>query len=344
MQMIKNSATYKMLVKMTHSNIKIKSKRKDNKNLLLQAEKQGYSLSFDKESLAKTTSKKILGLYSYSGMNNGIINSNEDTYQPSLTAMTTKALGALENEKGFLLMVEGGQIDWAAHDNDVGTTLHEMIKFSDAVNAVMDWMKDRDDTLLIVSADHETGGFGFAYSRYNLPKGKVLEGNLFNGEEFKPNWNFGDLTTLDKIFGQKKSYADIFSIFKKLKDKDKTAKSLQKIVNENTMFPITLKDAKRVLKTEKNNYYVKGHYYLDSKRYPKINDNEEFYVFGRELPRNILAMVTGKYNNAVWSTDNHTSTPVYIFAHGPQDQIKQFGTMQHSTEWAQKVIKIINKK
>lgn len=338
----KKSSTYKMLRELTNNNIKIKSKRKDELNLLEQAKKQNYFLSFDKKSLKNTKSNKILGLYSYSGMNNGIINSNEKNYQPSLKQMTKKALNVLDKDKdGFFLMVESGQIDWAAHDNDTGTLLHEMIKFSNTIDYVMDWMKGRDDTILIVSADHETGGFGFAYSRNDLPKGKKLDGDLFNGEEFKPNWNFGKLSTLDKIYGQKKSYSDIFSIFKKLKKEEQTPKNLQKIVNENTMFPITIKDATRVLQTEENKYHVKGHYYLDSKTYPLIHDKEEFFVFGRELPRNILAMVTGKYSSTVWSTDNHTSTPVYLFAHGPKDKTEKFGTLQHSTQWAQKLIDIL---
>ncbi len=336
----------KKISAMTKGNIRIKSKRKDDKNLLDMAKAQGYDLSFDQHSLKASQSDKILGLYSYSAMLDGITSNqtknDPERIQPTLQEMTHKALSVLEkDEDGFFLMVEGGQIDWAAHDNDAGTMLHEMIKFSDAINTVMDWMKGRDDTLLIVSADHETGGFGFAYSRNDLPEGKPLAGNIFKGDEFKPQWNFGDLNTLDKIYAQKKSYNNIFREFDALGKENKTPENLQKIVNENTGFPITLADARRVLETEENKYRVKGHKYLDSKKFPRFEEREEFFVYGSELRKNLLAMVTGKYSNIVWSTDNHTSTPVYVFAYGPENAEKPFATIQHSTEWAQKVIDVM---
>lgn len=339
----KAGALHKQLSEMTQDNIRIKSKRKDEKNLLEMAKKQGYDLSFDQQSLKASQSNKILGLYSYSAMLDGITYSQTKNdpkrIQPTLKEMTDKAISVLEKDNdGFFLMVEGGQIDWAAHDNDAGTVLHEMIKFSEAINAVMDWMEGRDDTLLIVSADHETGGFGFAYSRNDLPEGKPLSGNVFNGDEFKPQWNFGDLNTLDKLYAQKMSYNNLFRQFDALGKDNKTPENLQKIVNENTSFPITLAEAKRVLETETNNYRVKGHSYLDSKKFPRFEEREAFFVYGSELRKNLLAMVTGKYSNIVWATDNHTSTPVYVFAYGPDNAEKSFATMQHSTDWAKKVI------
>ncbi len=342
----KNSDIHKQIGGMTRGNIRIKSKRKDEKNLLEMAKKQGYDLSFDQQSLKASQSNKILGLYSYSGMLDGITynqtKNDPNRIQPTLKEMTDKAISVLEKDKdGFFLMVEGGQIDWAAHDNDAAGVLHEMIKFSDAINSVMDWMKGRDDTLLIVSADHETGGFGFAYSRNDLPEGKPLSGNIFNGDEFKPQWNFGQLSTLDKLYAQKLSYNSLFNQFDKLGKENKTAENLQALVNKNTAFPITLAEAKRVLETEKNNYRVKGHAYLDTKKFPRFEEREEFFVYGSELRKNLLGMVTGKYANIVWATDNHTSTPVYVFAYGPKDAEKPFATIQHSTDWAKKLIQLM---
>lgn len=342
----KKGELYKQISGMTQGNIRIKSKRKDEKNLLQMAKQQGYDLSFDRKSLKDSQADKISGLYSYSAMLDGITYSqtkdDPKRIQPTLKEMTDKAISVLEkDEDGFFLMVEGGQIDWAAHDNDAGTVLHEMIKFSDAIDTVMDWMKGRDDTLLIVSADHETGGFGFAYSRNNLPEGKPLAGNIFKGDEFKPQWNFGDLNTLDKLYAQKLSYNNLFKQFDALGKENKTPENLQKLVNENTLFPITLADAKRILETEKNEYRVKGHNYLDSKKFPRFTERKEFFVYGSELRKNLLAVVTAKYSNIVWATDNHTSTPVYVFAYGPEAAEKPFATIQHSTDWANKVIKLM---
>lgn len=342
----KEGELHKQLSDMTQGNIRIKSKRKDEKNLLEMAKKQGYDLSFDQQSLKDSKADKILGLYSYSAMLDGITYSqtkdDPKRIQPTLKEMTDKAISVLEkDEDGFFLMVEGGQIDWAAHDNDAGTMLHEMIKFSEAIDSVMDWMKGRDDTLLIVSADHETGGFGFAYSRNDLPEGKPLSGNVFNGDEFKPQWNFGDLNTLDKLYAQKLSYNNLFRKFDALGKDNKTPENLQKLVNENTSFPITLDEAKRILETEKNEYRVEGHSYLDSKKFPRFTERKEFFVYGSELRKNLLAMVTAKYSNIVWATDNHTSTPVYVFAYGPEAAEKPFATIQHSTDWAKKVIDLM---
>ena len=77
----------------------------------------------------------------------------------TLADYTAKAINMLDNEKGFFLMVEGGKIDWACHGNDAATVIHEVIAFDKAVeNAYSFYMKHPDETLIIVTADHETGG------------------------------------------------------------------------------------------------------------------------------------------------------------------------------------------
>ncbi|MGI6457327.1 MAG: alkaline phosphatase [bacterium] len=78
---------------------------------------------------------------------------------PHLSEMTRFALACLDNnEKGFFLMMEGGRIDHACHENNRERMVHEVLEFSRAVQEVYDWAADREDTLIIVTADHETGG------------------------------------------------------------------------------------------------------------------------------------------------------------------------------------------
>ncbi|MBN2590229.1 MAG: alkaline phosphatase [Sedimentisphaerales bacterium] len=78
---------------------------------------------------------------------------------PHLTEMTVTALDILDNEpNGFFLMVEGGRIDHAGHDNLRDNIILETVEFSNSVQAVIDWAKGREDTLILVTADHETGG------------------------------------------------------------------------------------------------------------------------------------------------------------------------------------------
>jgi alkaline phosphatase len=78
---------------------------------------------------------------------------------PHLSDMTTTALDILDNDSdGFFLMVEGGRIDHAGHDNNLARNVGETVEFSNMVAAVLTWAAGRDDTLVVVTADHETGG------------------------------------------------------------------------------------------------------------------------------------------------------------------------------------------
>jgi alkaline phosphatase len=78
---------------------------------------------------------------------------------PHLSEMTQVALRLLENSaEGFFLMVEGGRIDHACHANDTIRAVLETIAFSDAVAKALDWAKSHPETLILVTADHETGG------------------------------------------------------------------------------------------------------------------------------------------------------------------------------------------
>lgn len=76
-----------------------------------------------------------------------------------LPQMVKRALSELEkDEDGFFLMVEGSKIDISAHVNDLPETVREVLDFDQAVGVVLEWMKKHPDTLLVVTADHQTGG------------------------------------------------------------------------------------------------------------------------------------------------------------------------------------------
>lgn len=78
---------------------------------------------------------------------------------PHLTEMTSAALDIIGGSpEGFFLMVEGGNIDHAGHSSDLARDIFETIEFSSAVRTALDWAAGRTDTLIIVTADHETGG------------------------------------------------------------------------------------------------------------------------------------------------------------------------------------------
>ena len=78
---------------------------------------------------------------------------------PTLAEMTAAALTMLEgDEDGFFLMVEGGTIDWAGHANHLERSVYETVGFERAFEVVEAWAAAHPGTLIIVTADHETGG------------------------------------------------------------------------------------------------------------------------------------------------------------------------------------------
>ncbi|NOH72855.1 alkaline phosphatase [Vibrio pectenicida] len=327
--------TYNQLKALTQGDIYIKSKRKDERNLLTEAKQAGYQLAFNRSTMGNATDGKVLGLFSYSGMVDGITYSlskhDPKRTQPSLKEMTDKALEILsQNKDGFFLMVEGGQIDWAAHSNDAGTMLHEMLKFDEAIDTVYQWAKGREDTIVIITADHETGSFGFSYSSRDLPKPQEKDGEAFSNRSYAPKFNFGSFNLLDSLYNQKKSYYSIISEFQKLDENQQTATKLTEIVNSNTEFPITSNQASNVLASKPNPYRLAGHSYLSAENIPAINDFDAFFPYNDR--GNVLAREQATSQNIVWGTGTHTHTPVNVFAWGPVDAIIPVSKIMHHSE------------
>jgi alkaline phosphatase len=130
--------------------------RKDRK-LTEEFKKGGYSVVTDRNELLNDTNNQVLGLFAPGGLDK-TIDRNDKT--PSLEEMTNAALNRLsKNEDGFFLMVEGSQIDWAGHDNDVVAAMSEMEDFEKAFKAALEFAKKDKNTLVVTTADHSTGGF-----------------------------------------------------------------------------------------------------------------------------------------------------------------------------------------
>jgi alkaline phosphatase len=130
------------------------SRREDQKNLLTQLEsKMPVVLSYDKLTSSGKPKKLVALLAPVS-----LPKAAKRDY--SLAELTQAAVGILsQNSRGFFLMVEGSQIDWAAHDRNQAEIISEMIDFDGAVGAGLDFARKNGNTLIIVTADHETGGF-----------------------------------------------------------------------------------------------------------------------------------------------------------------------------------------
>jgi len=341
----KKSPIYKHLSQITDGAIQIKSKRKDQLNLLQEAKSKGYQLVFTKNQMAKAKGK-TLGLFSHSGFPDAIItdrSKNDPTRTlPTLREMSQKAIEILEkDEDGFFLMIESGLIDWAAHYNDTGTMLHEMLKMDDTLHYVLDWAKDRDDTLIVVTADHETGGFGFSYSSANIPLPISLPGTAFKKSPYTPNFNFGSPLVLDKIYSQKLSYLEIFAKkFDQLEETQQTPNRLMQIVNQNTEFKITEQQAARILSQHDNQYHVPGHKSLSAKSVPKMKSNDAFFVYHLDDNRqNLLAIEVAEQQSVVWSNGTHTASPVLVFAAGSTEATAPFVEFMDHPSLGKKIMK-----
>ena len=314
-----------------------KSKRKDNRDLIKEARAAGYQVGFDRSALLKVKKAPFLGLFAKSGMMDGIqyhrSRSDKKRTEPSLPEMTSKALQLLEpNPKGFFLMVEAGQIDWAGHQNDTATMLHEMLKMDETLGVIYNWVKDRDDTVVIVTADHETGSFGFSYSSVNLPKPKKLEGEGFAGKDFKPNYNFGAPEVLGRLMQQKKSLVNMISAFDALPAKDQTPKAMAAIINENSAFKVNPEGGVRILQTTANEFYAKGHSSLGAKERPFIRDFAAFYPYGEMVRANLIGRELATEQNVVWGTGTHTHTPVPVLVFGGQKAKGGLSGVVHHTD------------
>ncbi len=132
-------------------------KRKDGRNLLDEARGAGYAVVGTASELQSASGGKILGLFNMGNM--GFEIDRAKTAEPSLAEMAAKTLAVLAmNPKGFFVMIEGGRIDHAAHRNDAAATIRDTLAFDEAVGVALDFQRLNPDTLLIVTADHETGG------------------------------------------------------------------------------------------------------------------------------------------------------------------------------------------
>ncbi|NIO55186.1 MAG: alkaline phosphatase [Deltaproteobacteria bacterium] len=128
----------------------------------------GYRIVTDRESMLAQDTENVTLLWGLFGHGNMPYEYAGLGSLPHLSEMTSTALSVLDNEpSGFFLMVEGGRIDHASHANDIERAIYETIEFSKAVRVAMDWAEGRDDTLIIVTADHETGGLAVLENRGN---------------------------------------------------------------------------------------------------------------------------------------------------------------------------------
>ncbi len=160
-------------------------RRTDERDLLREAEEAGYSLCRTKEELAAAPRGKILGLFAD-------VHMTTKPPEPTLAEMTSAAIERLaERPAGFFLMVEGSQIDWGAHDNDLEITLKQILDFDEAVAAALAFAEKDEKTLVVVTADHETGGLVINDGTMDGSKITVVWGSKGHNAATVPLFAFG---------------------------------------------------------------------------------------------------------------------------------------------------------
>ncbi|SDK00070.1 alkaline phosphatase [Sediminibacillus albus] len=129
---------------------------RDDRNLAKEFQKDGYSYIETRKKLLHDKNEQVLGLFAPIGLDKAI---DRTEGQPSLAEMTMSALERLKkDEDGFFLMVEGSQIDWAGHDNDIVAAMSEMEDFEQAFAKAIEFAEQDGETLVVATADHSTGG------------------------------------------------------------------------------------------------------------------------------------------------------------------------------------------
>jgi len=149
--------------------------RKDSLNLIDSLLSRNYQVIYSLDSINSATGDKIAGL---------LYDIHPPKYNDGrgdlLKIGSLKAIEVLKkNKNGFFMMIEGSQIDWAAHDNQNDTLVSEVLDFDRTINSVLDFAEKDGETLVIITADHETGG----YAIIDGDIGKGIVKGVFNSDE-----------------------------------------------------------------------------------------------------------------------------------------------------------------
>lgn len=227
----------------------------------------------------------------------------------TLKQITESAIDFLtkDNRKGFFLMVEGGKIDWACHNNDVGTAVQEVVDLDEAVKVAYEFYKKHPkETLIIITADHETGGLGMGSKGYTLALKSLV--NQDNSQEMLSR----AITDLRKDKAHKASWEDVKAL---LAEKMGFWKEL----------PISWEQEK-MLRDVYEESFVRNHVKFAESLYAKT---EPLAAAARRVMSQ-LALVG-------WTSGSHTAEYVPVFAIGAGS--KAFSGKMDNTDIPKRVAK-----
>lgn len=235
---------------------------------------------------------------------------------PSLADYTRKGIELLDNTAGFFMMVEGGKIDWSCHANDAAATVRDVISFDKAVSEALAFAgKHPDDTLILVTGDHETGGMtiGFAGTGY--------------------------ATSLDKIALQKASYVKFNDAVVAPYKKSHTSGNAK---IEDILPAVT--EYFGLKATDLNEYeqqLVKDAFARSmAGKALKSKEEDALLYGGYEALTVTLTHILNQKAGIGWTTYAHTGVPVTTFASGAGQEM--FGGYYDNTDIFRKLMQVMN--
>ena len=271
----------------------------DQENLYDLAKEAGYKVVTTQSEAAKVSAAddKVLLVDEHLADSDAMAYElDREAGQWALADYVEKGIEVLNNSKGFFMMCEGGKIDWACHANDAGSTVADTVALADAVQVAVDFAKEHpEETLILVTGDHETGGLTIGYA----------------GTDYD--------TYLTNLTSQTISYAKF--------DEEYVAKYKA----NKTPFTEAMKDVEKLFGLKMSgsaddrlvltNYEIqrlKAAYDLSMTDYDSDNYTQEQYVlYGTYNPFSVT--VTHILNNKSgidFTSYSHTGLPVAVFADG----------------------------
>ncbi len=274
------------------------SNREDELNWAEELAGQGYVIVSDAPSLLEAASHatKLLGMFSADHLPYVLDRRQMNLSSvPTLAEMTSAALDVLSrNDEGFFMLVEGGRIDWAAHANDAGSMLHEILDFDEAVGKGLEFQRNHPDTLVLVTGDHGTGGFSFS----DGDLGPAAELPLDSGIVYQPSRQYPPMDQLEILFRQNAPYPYI------LQQAGTDPEKLVELVLAHTGLEMTMDEAREAL-------------VRDEQGIARTKDFRPFYSDPDDSAAALIGRALSRHTYVVWSTGGHTSALVPTYGRGP---------------------------
>ena len=219
-----------------------------------------------------------------------------------LTDYVRKGIELLDNKKGFFLMTESGKIDWACHANDAAASIHDVLEMSNAVQAAVEFYNMHpNETLILVTADHETGGMGIGYKTTNY------DTFLTNLTHQKMSYAKFDSTYVEGYIANKTPFeaamADVKANFGLTLPTDPDAASAGKLL-------LTDYEVENLRKAYERTLNVGA----DAQ---KNMSQEDYELYGTYIPFSMAVCHTINHKSGMdHTTYAHTGAPVNIYAKG----------------------------